>query len=246
MSGIRPQKCTVSREQCLLCGCNRCSSDTSREYIPADCLRDGEQNDSAEVLELLCSTLALEQSKQTSDIGRALHQAQLPWICIARLLSASLSDDCVSAANNKAVHNIVCQMANIRQDKDPLSNGSSSFPDPDLCTSSSESNAGDSSTSAEASGVWEGEPHSGRMPLEGNTVNDMTCTKCRHSFVSQHSPFHVLPLALPSAKVHNSQRVDLISCMHARVAAAVVVVAASPVIIHQDMSAVHCLILSRC
>ena len=39
------------------------------------------------------------------------------------------------------------------------------------------------------------------MPLQGNIAGDMVCLKCQHSFESQHTPFLLLPLALPTAQV---------------------------------------------
>ena len=170
------------------------------EYIPDECLRDGEQNDSAEVLELLCSTVALEHAKQTSVSGRAFQQAQAPWKYIALLLSASLASNGVSASESKAVHNTVHPSA-CRTHSQASTSGSRSC-DPDCTTHSFAADLNRSPGSNSPPGEEAG-PQYGRLPLEGSTVNDMMCTRCQHSFVSQHSPFFLLPLALPRAKVRN-------------------------------------------
>ena len=172
-----------------------------REYLPADCLRDGEQNDSAEVLELLYSTLASELAKQASNPGRALQQAQSAWRILSSMLSASSGTQ-----KQPAVHRKIHQDPDNRIDESfPLTSASSSSSSSSFSSSISHQ---PSTTSSDAKATVRHDS-SGRVaevscsdvPLQGTTVNDMMCVKCRHSFTTQHAPFLVLPLALPITKV---------------------------------------------
>ncbi|DBA91538.1 TPA: hypothetical protein ACH3X1_003161 [Trebouxia sp. C0004] len=181
--------------------------DAFREYLPADCLRDGEQNDSAEVLELLYNTLATEFAKQASIPSSALQQAQSAWRVLSSMLSASSSK-----YKQSAMYKLIHQDSPNRHDNSlPLisaSSSSSSF-------SSSISHQPSTTSSDAKATVWHNfgsiaEVSCHNVPLQGTTVNDMMCVKCRHSFTTQHAPFLVLPLALPTTKVTNRRdRVEL-------------------------------------
>ena len=172
-----------------------------REYLPADCLRDGEQNDSAEVLELLYSTLASEFAKQASIPSRALQQAQSAWKVLASMLSATSSRH-----KQPAVHKVIHQDSFNRHDESlPLTSASSSSSSSSFSSSISHQ---PSTTSSDAKATVRhgssgsiAEVSCAKVPLQGTTVNDMMCVKCRHSFTTQHAPFLVLPLALPITKV---------------------------------------------
>jgi len=173
---------------------------TCREYLPADCLRDGEQNDSAEVLELLYSTLASEFAKQASIPSRALQQAQSAWRVLSSMLSASLSKH-----KQPAVHKVIDQDSFNRPDKSLFLTSASSSSSSSFSSSISHQPSTTSSdakpTDRHDSSGRNAEVYCGNVPLEGTTVNDMMCVKCRHNFTTQHAPFLVLPLALPITKV---------------------------------------------
>ena len=172
-----------------------------REYLPADCLRDGEQNDSAEVLELLYSTLASEFAKQASNSSRALQQAQSAWRFLSSMLSASSSKD-KQPALHKMIHH---DSPNSHDESVPLTSASSSSSSSSFSSSISHQ---PSTTSSDAKATVRhdssgsiAEVSCAKVPLQGTTVNDMMCVKCRHSFTTQYAPFLVLPLALPTTKV---------------------------------------------
>ena len=165
---------------------------------------DGQQNDSAEVLEVLCSALAFEEAKLSAHRYMV---TQFPWRNLMSMVSSDSGvSNCIAAASQVA-HNLVHQdaimvykQASLCSDKlnDHVRRGSSSG------SSSSSSSASNSSISEEEAVVGAASLSGRRWPLEGNTVNDMMCITCQHCFVSQHSPFYMLPLALPTTRVSST------------------------------------------
>ena len=184
-----------------------------REYISAECLVDGQQNDSAEVLEVLCSALAKEEQETKLSVHRYI-VTQLPWRTLQSMVGSDLGvRNCLSGSQtaHNTVHQdarVVVKQALLCSDKlnNHVSDGSSSV--------SSSSDSASSSSTSEEEAVADAASTSGRRwPLEGNTVNDMMCITCQHCFVSQHSPFCVLPLALPTTRVSSARA--LLTLSHA-------------------------------
>ena len=185
-----------------------------REYVSADCLVDGQQNDSAEVLEVLCSALAIEETKLSAHRHTV---TQLPWRNLMSMVSSDSGVNNCIAVGSQTAHNVVHQdakmvhkQASVCSDKlhDYVSNSSSSD-----SSSSSSSSATSNSTSEEEAVAVSASTSGRRCPLEGNTVNDMMCITCQHCFVSQHAPFYMLPLALPTTKVSSAHA--LLAMSHA-------------------------------
>lgn len=159
---------------------------------------------------MLCNTLALEQAKQSSGRCRV---TQSPWRDLLALLEPGSDVSSFQAARCQALHNTVHQDARSRHEAtdspDMLKTTSNCCSSSSDSSSSSNNSSSSSSSSSRSSGQGaqshrcgrNGASCSGRQPLEGNTVNDMMCITCQHSFTSQHSPFYVLPLALPTTRV---------------------------------------------
>ena len=165
---------------------------------------DGQQNDSAEVLEVLCGALASEEAKLSTHICMV---TQLPWRNLMSMVSSGSGvSKCIAAASQIA-HNLVHQDAIMVHMQASMCSDELN----DHFRNSSSSGSRSSSSSASSSSISEQEAVAGaaslsgrRWPLEGNTVNDMMCITCQHCFVSQHSPFYVLPLALPTTRVSST------------------------------------------
>lgn len=162
-----------------------------REYIPADCLIDGEQNDSAEVLELLCSTLTTELAKCT-DMN-LLQQAQTAWQTLPTLRN------CTGPASHRAFSN----QQHAPHVGDIQHTLQQSAPEESL------GNLIDNHRNIQSQ-LDQAELNC--MPLQGNIAGDMVCLKCQHSFESQHTPFLLLPLALPTAQVQLTTNVLCLCC----------------------------------
>lgn len=116
---------------------------------------------------------------------------QFPWRSLLIVASSGSAVSNRLAAGSSVAYNTVHRDA--RTVYEPASIRAEKLSD-DSSSSSSTHEAATDSPSADVSG-------SARLPLEGNTVNDMMCITCQHCFVSQHSPFYVLPLALPTTRV---------------------------------------------
>lgn len=173
-----------------------------REYIPADCLRDGEQNDSAEVLELLCSTLTTELAQHTAE--SLSQQAQLSWQTLSSLQHVTGSaphrsplDLGQQASDASSSHH----QPNAADNAQLQANGADAVLHPAQQTVSEGDLLLNMSKAHDSIQSWLGQAEVHRMPLQGNVVGDMSCLKCQHSFESQHTPFLLLPLALPTAQV---------------------------------------------
>ena len=186
--------------------------------MSAECLVDGQQNDSAEVLEVLCSALAKEEQETKLSVHRYI-VTQLPWRTLQSMVGSDLGVRCLSSGSQTAqntVHQdarVVQKQALLCSDKlnNHVSDGSSSV---SSSSDSSSSSSASSSSDSEEDAVADAASTSGRRwPLEGNTVNDMMCITCQHCFVSQHSPFCVLPLALPTTRVSSAHA--LLTLSHA-------------------------------
>ena len=153
-----------------------------RRYIPANCLVDGEQNDSAEVLELLCSTVGTELAHCRRLA--LLQQAQTAWQMV-RDLQQSPSP---AAHRSRLRPHDHSQQGETTESMLPSS-------DPQDCLAKILSSHATMPSIAHAADAP-------CMPLQGTVVGDMLCLKCQHSFESQHTPFILVPLALPTAQVH--------------------------------------------
>ena len=124
-----------------------------RRYIPADCLVDGEQNDSAEVLELLCSTVTTEVAKCTQSL--LLEEAQTAW--------KQLQDQHLSASPAARLE--------LTGQTEQAENGSNTR----LAQTSCQDWLTTVLRSHKSLQTIADEADSRRMPLQGNAVGDMVC-----------------------------------------------------------------------
>ena len=173
---------------------------------------DGQQNDSAEVLEVLCSALATEETKLSAH-GHTV--TQLPWRNLMSMVSSDIGVSSCLAFGSQTAHNTVHQDARMVYKQAPTgSDKLNAYVSNRSCcssNSSSSSSASCNSTSEEEAVAGSASTSGRRWPLQGNTVNDMMCITCQHCFVSRHSPFYLLPLALPTTRVSSAHAPRIVS-----------------------------------